>query len=349
MEIEVIFDRENHLYKFGEVISGKVVVMPTSKRTYSGIWITYQWRTHGQGNRESGNEEKVILMEENSSLNAGERMELPFRFEAPNGPVTYHGHFLNVDWYLTAYAQWGSHSDSKSSECDFLLRGGEPTDMISLGHEGILLEDLPDRSSDVPPPTERSTLDRGGRLKPQINWSITNWIFIVTIPIFILMIFNAPWFLYLLFYILLILGVIIYVIRGQAYKRIIRLGNVWIGPTDVWGGGKVYCHVDFIAKRDFHLRSITASLSARERVNSTAGTSIVTNYHVVRNKTYSQPFNEDLLKGRQITFDYAIQVSPSAPATFSTFNNALEWIVTLKSEFKGWPEWKEIFPITVLP
>lgn len=59
MGIEVIFDHEDHLYRFGEVISGKIVLRPETDRTYSDIWITYGWQTHGRGARDRGVEEKL--------------------------------------------------------------------------------------------------------------------------------------------------------------------------------------------------------------------------------------------------------------------------------------------------
>ena len=220
MELEVIFDRKDRLYKFGEVISGKVVLRPETDSTYSKIWITYHWRTHGQGNRDGGNDREVILAEEDISRKSGECMELPFRFDAPNGPVTYHGHLLNVDWYLTAHAQSNSRSRSKPTEYDFLLQCGDPTDMVILGYEGVPLEDLPDRSDNAPPLTESSMKNKVPKPKNQLNrYKIMNWINFLWVMVIFLSIFDAPRLFFLLPFFILVIAALTYVIRGHAYKR----------------------------------------------------------------------------------------------------------------------------------
>jgi hypothetical protein len=155
MEIQITFDRLDRLYRSGETVSGKVVLQPDADRTYSKIWLTYRWRTHGKGDRDEGPEQSLALAEE-QYVGAGERREYPFSFPAPNGPVTYHGHYLNVDWYLTAHAQRGPVSHVKSEQ-DFLLLAGDPTGPVVLGTKPpskepleVPLKGLPVRSATEP-------------------------------------------------------------------------------------------------------------------------------------------------------------------------------------------------------
>ena len=358
MELLIIFDRDDRLYRFGEVISGKVVLEADHDTTYSKVWITYQWRTHGRGNRDGGSEEKLTLAEEKTFFRAGECKEFPFHFIAPNGPVTYHGYLLNVDWYLTARALSGPFGFFKSEE-DFLLQAGDPTGAVVLGIKDIPREELPDH------PTGRSLASHGwlggnantvrsrGLGPKVVSW--LGWLLAVLFVLIsaILLEESFDWDSFWAFSVsiaalaLLMGGV--QALFANAYRRKLKLGEVWVKPTSVYGGSEVKCHLDLVAKRGFHLRSIKASISIHERITMTAGTATETKIHVLDEKTYSRPFNEDVTEGRWIAFDCALPVESDAPATFTSNNNALEWTVKMKAELRGWPAWQKTFPIVVLP
>ena len=347
MELEVIFDREDRLYKFGEVISGKVVLRPESDWTYSKIWITNRLQTHGLGYRDRGKEIKVILVEDKIFLKAGECMELPFRFNAPDGPETYHGHLLNVDWYLTAHAQGGFLNRIENQQ-QFLLQACDPTEAVILRNKEILPEDFPARSIEVESPTESLLEGITG-----LPWG--GILILITVGIFIYIFLDdppfVPFIIYFLSICLLIISKMTLSLLKKTFKRKLEIGEVWVDPTTVWRGGAVHCHVDFIVKRDFHLRCITASISTQERVLFDGGEYVGTGESIkeIFGRIYTQPFNHDLSEGRRISFDCDLPVSSAAPATFSTAHNHVEWSVTMKADIKGWSEWEKTFPITVLP
>jgi hypothetical protein len=358
MELQAIFDRDDRLYRFGDVISGRVVLEPDYDSTYSKIWITYRWRTHGKGNRDEGKQEELTLAAEKTSIRAGERREFRFRFAAPNGPVTYHGYLLNVDWYLTVHARSIPRGYFKSEQ-DFLLQAGDPTGAVVLGTKEIPRIDLPARPTEVPRPSYELQEAKAGSSQPPGLWSkkrncllgLSGFLFVFFIGLSLLPEF-INWYPPLAFIIpiviLILLAAVAEALYRNAYRRKLKLGETWVRPARVYGGSEVYCHVDFVARQGFHLRSIIASISSRERISRTAGTASVTEIHVLDEKTYSRPFNEDLSEGRWVAFDCALPVGPDAPASFSSTNNALEWIVTMKAELKGWPAWQKTFPITVL-
>ncbi len=356
MELLINFDRNDRLYRIGEQISGVVLVEVDNDITYSEIWITYRWRTHGKGNRDQGAEEKLTLAEEKTSFKARERREFPFRFAAPNGPVTYHGNLLNVDWYLTAQARSGPHGRFKSEQ-DFLLQAGDPTDGVVLGTKEIPRADLPARSTGVPPASfgllevkPVSLRPRGLRSKARYWLGIFGPLCAALLVYIYLMVVDWNFsYIVLAFAVFLVFLAVATALFQNAFRRVLKLGEVWVKPTNVYGGSQVYCHVDFVARRGFHLRSIKASISARERINRTAGTATVTEYHVLDEKTSTRPFEEDLSEGRWIAFDCALPVGVDAPASFTSANNALEWFVTMKAEIARWPSWQKTFPITVLP
>jgi hypothetical protein len=358
MELLIIFDRDDRLYRFGEVISGRVVLEADHDTAYSEVWITYQWRTHGRGNRDNGGEEKLTLAAKKTSLRAGERKEFPFHFIAPNGPVTYHGHLLNVDWYLTARARLSPYGHCKSEE-DFLLQAGERTGAVILGNKEIPRNELPAYSTGgLPVSHGLLEVKANSAQSAGLGSKVGPWLGGLLLLLFVfisksLLEESFDWNPFLAFIVpivtLILVAGVIQGLFANAYRRKLKIGEVWVKPASVYGGSEVYCHVDFIVKRLVHLGSIKASISIRERITRTAGTTTEVELHTMDEKTCTRLFNEDLLEGRWIAFDCALPIASDAPATFSSNNNVLEWIVVMKAELKGWPAWQKSFPITVLP
>ncbi len=100
---ELAITTERETYHPGDVVTGTVSVEVDAEVQCSGLTLTRLWRTHGKGNPSSGAEERVTLFE--GIWRAGERQEYPFTLTLPpEGPLTYHGQCLNLDWYLEAQA-----------------------------------------------------------------------------------------------------------------------------------------------------------------------------------------------------------------------------------------------------
>src|SRR5689334_7308514 len=103
----------------GEVIRGRVrATLGEHPVKCRALTLRHEWRTHGRGNQRSGTSASVTLFE--GDWAAGERQEYPFELKVPNGPATYHGHFLNVDHYLVAEADVPWSFDPKA-ELELLL------------------------------------------------------------------------------------------------------------------------------------------------------------------------------------------------------------------------------------
>ena len=82
-------------YQIGEIVRGAVHVAVDADCSCDKLTLTHQWQTHGRGNRARGEENKQVLFE--GQWRAGESASYPFEFEVPAGPLTFHGHLLNVD------------------------------------------------------------------------------------------------------------------------------------------------------------------------------------------------------------------------------------------------------------
>jgi hypothetical protein len=107
----------------GELIRGQVQVDVDSDCRCDGLSIQVFWRTHGRGDGDEGKGETIQLFQ--GLWSAEEESAYAFEFEAPKEPATYHGHLINVDWYVVASADipWGI--DPRSREVKFWLAPGD--------------------------------------------------------------------------------------------------------------------------------------------------------------------------------------------------------------------------------
>lgn len=353
MDLRVLFDRQDRCYRFGDEISGRVAIDAKSDFTLSKAWVTYRWRTHGRGNRDVGLGLVLALAGEKTSLRAGEHSDLPFSFKAPNGPVTYHGRYLNVDWYIIAHAI-GPRGRVFESEEDFLLLGGLTTGPIILGDQKVGVRDLPPRSSEELPISQGFMEIKAGRprIRRQVDYILLPVTFVVALVLAAYLPGSDTYQFAFALVITVAVGILLAGLRRvirHAYKRKLEVGGLWVNPTSVCAGGQVVCHVDFRAKGEVHLGGIRATLYAQESVTRPSGTTVTTDYHVVKQRTFERPFNERLSPGTQILIDCAVPVEQDASATFVSKNNRLDWFVKVQVDLKRWPDWVETFPITVLP
>ena len=111
-DLSIELERPDRRYAPGDRITGLVRVSVDAQTKCDALTLTRQWRTHGKGNRASGPEDAI-------SLFSGEwkpgTYTYAFDVACPEGPPTYHGRILNVDWYLDARADVPWAIDAKTS------------------------------------------------------------------------------------------------------------------------------------------------------------------------------------------------------------------------------------------
>ena len=101
-------------------------VQAAQECTCQAVTLSRQWRTHGRGNRAKGSPRTMTLATK-ETLPPGIPRRYPFEFKAPGGPATYHGHYLNLDWYVRATAEvqsvWGAlFARDPRQEAEILLQ-----------------------------------------------------------------------------------------------------------------------------------------------------------------------------------------------------------------------------------
>lgn len=350
MEPEVIFDREDRLYKFGEVISGKIVVRSKSDCIYSKIWITYSWWTHGRGMRNYGYPNELVLSQKETFISAGEKMDFLFSFPSPDKPLTYHGHYLNVDWRVTAHVETSSGKVFKSEQ-DFLLLRSDPIKESTLGYlargeanyiSGNQMMD--NNATDFLEVKEKS--------KTILTFAFNLLYFLFVVILFLCLDYfdktKSGWAL-MVFPAGLVLRYYLPKTIRKLSKKKVTLGSLSVKPRIAHSGSQVYCHLDFRINGNAYLKNIKFSTFVEERVTRIYYTNNITEFHVIHQNSYVKPYQEHFSDGKIVSLICPIPIAEDAPATFSSMNNRLDWYVKVQVRLKGWPDWVEILPITVLP
>jgi hypothetical protein len=351
--IQVLFDRADRQFRFGDEVTGRVAIDPGADFRCRKVEITYAWRTHGKGDRDKGSEDPLELTGP-ISFRKGERKDFPFRFKPPVGPVTYHGHHLNVDWYVTASAVYDIGTVLQGEE-DFLLLAGEPAPAMVLGNREIFLDDLPPwPPQELPPRQGFQELNADGPAQKSARQRIMDvlsvlWISSIVGALVWAIEFHGPSAAWRYAIMSFLAGIVVSAIVHNAYKRKLELGELWVRPDILYAGSQVKCHLDFRIKREVFLHKIEASICAEERVSYTSGTTSVTEKHVLSRKGFVKTLNEQLSGGRQISFECSLPVQADGPPTFESPHNVLEWAVEFRVDLGHWPGLTRRIPITVLP
>ncbi len=132
-DVQLSFDQPDAVYTVGDEVTGKVCLTPHRTLDPGGMTLELFWRTHGRGNRTSGETTRHKLALTERRLEPGRTYSVPFSFTAPAGPLTYRGHLLNVDWYVRAVLDvptMPNFLDPKAETELLLLPTGMP---VSLG------------------------------------------------------------------------------------------------------------------------------------------------------------------------------------------------------------------------
>ncbi|MDZ7292827.1 MAG: hypothetical protein ONB44_22905 [candidate division KSB1 bacterium] len=335
-ELSVVFDQPERMYKLGEPISGKVQVLPNTDFACRKITLVVGWRTHGRGNHASGGDDEMILAAE-EKFRADEVKEFPFQFAARRGPLSYHGTYLNVEWYLRAQMDIPVAADVIKEE-KFLLVPGETSEEILLGSEEQV-------QAEESAETTRAFRERMTMAK------------ILAVPfvvIGIIMIYTAGTHPLALAISLAVTGFgawqLFIMLRNKLAQQKLGKVEVEIEPKRVHAGKQVECKFLFRSQDLQRLNKITATLKGVERVASGSGDLKRTYTHTVYEATIEQTNASAVAAGNnKMLINLPLQIPSTAPTTFYAPDNALVWSIRVQIDVPDWPDWVQEFPITVIP
>lgn len=335
-DLQVVLDEPGRAFQVGDRITGHVEVAVNAACTCNGLSVTQRWRTHGRGNRAYGSGETLTLF--TGEWQPGEVHSFPFEFQAPAGPLTYHGHYLNVDWYLEAQADIPWALDPKA-EVEYLLEIGDadPRDLHQLT---------------VP-------ITRGQRSGG---------------PIFCMLLFFAP---FIVFGTLAFVGGVGALLtgKGEGLFMIIwgslfggipglmallmlrntfaqrKLGQVQVSfePNAVEPGESTRLYLAFQPKAEIQVNKITVTFKGQEVVVSGSGTNKTTHRHDLHEEAHELTGSCTLRRLEHADFKLDLEVPKDAAPSFTASSNEVSWTCAVHVDIARWPDWSEDIPLVVVP
>ncbi len=315
-----------------DTVSGVVRVVVNADCKCNGLHLYREWRTHGRGNRANGGLKGLTLF--SGTWTPGE-YSYPFEFRAPNGPCTYRGSLLHVDWYLKAAADIPWAFDPKA-EGEFLLAPGDRGPF------------------DLGPDVNRA--GGGGWTEGCAVFfsvfgavAVAGFFGLVALGVVVA---GKPLVGLVIGVIGLALGATVGYFGVRRSLSATRLGapKVTIEHREIAPGDTMKIHVETTTRGEVTLEGAEAYLEAEEVVVSGHGTDAVTH----RNKVFtkSRALLEapvTLRKGTYVAWDGAFEMPANGPLTFGAPSNHLNWRLRIVIRVAGWPDWDYTYSIVVRP
>lgn len=325
----------------GEILRGEVTAEVYETVSFNKLTLHREWRTHGRGNKTTGGATSVVLAP------AGEwspgAYRFPFEFQVPNGPFTYRGNLLNVDWYARAELDVPWAFDPKN-EVEIPVLPGPSPELADRGPEfAACYATVRPRSSGT-----------GGMIAGLAFGTAFAGVGVV------LTVFGAsslalgkfggfgPGSVGLLFVVAGIGGGYMAVRNRLAQRRIGR-PEVTVGPRDVAPGGALDVRIQLQPASVVELASVKVKLLGQEVVVSGSGTDKTTHRHTLHETELVLASDRTLSPSELPHFDTRFVLPASAAWTFKASSNEVKWEVTVYLDIRGWPDWSDEYPIVVRP
>ena len=340
-DLAIEFDNPSRQYRTGDQVSGFVTVEVNKDCRCRGLSVDCEWRTHGRGNRSRGSTRTAIVFE--GEWTAGV-YRYPFSFIIPNGPVSYHGHLLNVDWYLRARADIPWSFDPRE-EVDFIVDPGIPR-----SNEPYLTGD-PNSHSHSSLEQRVASYKAGSSA---LFFVIGIVLFAVAAFMCVMMVLTGISAVAILMAIFHgALAILFLSIGLQRRMAIMKFGDIQIEIPQkrIHAGGIVDLRLDIPPSSKGRLNKVTASISCAEVVTSGSGTNRTTRTHTLLGDShvFESSVNRTLRKGESAQFSHRFRLPENAPPSFHTYNNHITWKIEFHVDIARWPDWVEARPLEVVP
>lgn len=316
-DIVIEFDKDDRTFHAGEIISGKVYVTPNTDVSCDGVLIAIGWATHGRGNKDDA---LIDAIEYNAKqFIAGQTIAYEFRFDSPSAPLTYHGHYLNVDHYLSVRLDVPWAFDPKAREDYILLPGpacrpvGEIYGVTETGE------------------TEKSV----GCVLIVAAVIAVGSLFFGFLPVIIIA-WIATGFL----------GFKVF--RNSMASRQLGEAVFSLARHRAAPGERLPISIEFSPTKPIGINGITATIKGVEEVVSGSGTNRTTHTKTICEKHYALSDAAQLSTGSQVVSG-EILIPETDAWTFHADDNKLTWNVTLRVDIPNWPDWMASAELELIP
>lgn len=321
-DVRIVFDRNDRTWHGGESVSGRVIVTVNQETKSNGIRLTHTWKTHGRGNTDSGPRETEVLQDA-GLLSPGQNLEFKFSFPAPLFPVTYHGHLIHIDHYVSADVDV-SWARNPSAEEDYLVLPGQV------------------------PPQFTGARDKVVSLKPESKED-SGLIFKAIIVLLLGAILVAVAMLAIVLLPIVVIVTVWLWLKSQALKM--RLGQVELSmPLKVVAPGESWpLKLKFTARRSFMINSISLKISGIESAASGSGTNKTTHTHQLALESHLIREGGVVEAGETVEESIQVPFPETGAYSFEAADNSIKWTAEVRIDIPRFPDWTTSETLQLVP
>jgi hypothetical protein len=327
LDVGLEFDRPDRTYRPGEEITGRVLLRSSVELNRVEVRIALNWRTSGKGDVEQGDEPLAIDVAMDERVEPDALRAFPFTLPAPDGPPTFHGKLLNVDWILEAFVH--STRGSADAQEDVVLAGARTTILEGKPHGKVRSRAL----AAVPGPESlTATAFVAGAAALGLSIGVMGGEGAMCFCGF-------PGFALALCALAMVPGAL-------AVKR---LGRVELEvPQEVAPGEGLTVALRIRPPKRVALNAITVTLRGEESVTAGSGSDKKVEQHEVY-RTFVTLSQATIVEPNGFAGEVELQLPPDALPSFATTKNSIRWTLSVNIDIPSWPDWNVKLPIIVLP
>lgn len=337
IELEIILDRSEKKYSFGEKIQGKVkaVIYEELQCDALNIILCIQGIGILSESKKPPKRSRLVYKDDRArktlyqGLWSPGRYSYPFEVDAPQGPHTYAGSRISLDWRLKAEARTPT-GESIVSETEVTIIPGDtiPEDSTQTSSPELVRTELPKGS--IGCLSFAVVLFLAGLLSSVLafqsgNDSLFGFVVLFAIVGLGLILFNIYFFM----------------IAERVHMAEVKLASSIVSPGDI-----IPCSVTFQVNKPTKLKEVRAILLCREESGNVG---IRASERTYQNVVYERR-HELQLPVKLVPANVPIHVSgeipvPSDAAPSFTLASELgrgirlKWVAEFRIEMKWWPDW----------
>lgn len=323
-KIRIVLERENAIYRPGETVIGVVHVSVDEAVECEGVTLSRFWKTHGRGNRDKGSVKEDILFV--GKLTPGDHL-FDFAFAVEDGPFSYHGEVLNIDWYVKAHVDIPWAGDPEF-ETEFIIERNTKVahvDTVNSFEQGITL---------VSPIGLKRVIWLGALTCAFVSVNsymlYSQWVSERSLKAFFGGILFFGIYAFFLFW----------VIKGPIAQFKTGIVKVGLSHRRMRPGQSGQVELSLKPRGRVMINRVSAILIGCERVESGSGSRRTTHSHTFYQESFDFPFSENISAGTRISERIQFQIPADAPLTFSATDNAIEWRIQMLIDIPNWPDWE---------
>jgi hypothetical protein len=310
-----------------------------------GLVVKTQWFAHGRGEVTTGDGDSVELFR--GEWAAGERRSYPFELPGPEGPLTYHGTEVNLDWRVVATADVPWAVDPRAESELVLVRGERPEgDLVQRLVPEVIDGTTPQALTFLVPIVGLAFLLPGVCIAASGFRDVARGdMFGVPVAGFGLLFSGAACF------------ILFILLRNRIAAAKLGEVDLQVTPAKVKPGEEVRVALRFRPTSDVSLGKITARLVGEERAKRAARTSDHSAGRSSRS-TFTHTLHEEEVRLREtgpvhrlqdVALEATLRVPEGAAPSLAVIDNEVVWRVALQIEIAGWPDWIGDRTVLVLP